>query len=276
MTVFIEYVLIDNFVIDYMILKATFLITGFPCSKGRLFLCAFLGSLFALFYPMLKIGTILLTVIKILFGMLLVLLAVKKISLKRYYVTALIFILLTFLTGGAIIGLSSIFGVSLGSEFLISTIIFIVALTMKLLTKIIKYVYRQKNVKAFTYRVGIEIGANKIDCVGFLDTGNGLYDGESPVIVCDKKFIKNFNLDVKALKNIKELDFQTVDGKSRMISLKTDKVLIYNGDKLNIFNNVTLCVAKGGVGTGYDVILHPELLEDRYDNSTNQQTEKVS
>ena len=69
MKVYIEYVLIDNFVIDYLLLKATFAVTGYPYSKGRLFLCAFLGSLFALLYPLIPVGEPFITISKILFGL---------------------------------------------------------------------------------------------------------------------------------------------------------------------------------------------------------------
>ena len=54
MIVYIEYVLIDNFIIDYLMLKATFNLTGMPVKKRRLFLCAFLGAAIALMYPLMQ------------------------------------------------------------------------------------------------------------------------------------------------------------------------------------------------------------------------------
>ncbi len=276
MTVFIEYVLIDNFVIDYMLLKATFAVTGYPYSKGRLFLCAFLGSIFALFYPLLPISGVLLSAIKILFGMILVLIPAKLKSIKRYYIMLAVFLLLTFLLGGAIMGTYLLFGVKNSSEFLVTTVFIPAYLLIKCIVNVVKSLYKQKDVKALQRTVEICFGDLKLKGIGFFDTGNGLFDGENPVIVCSKNFAKQIFCRVDLLKCAKQLAFKTVSGESKMLSFSLDNIVIYNEDKVNIFSNVTLCVAKGGVGVGYDVILHPALMEDDYDKCDNKQIKKVS
>ncbi|MBP5466574.1 MAG: sigma-E processing peptidase SpoIIGA, partial [Clostridia bacterium] len=52
MTVYVEYVLIDNFFIDLMLFNTAFKITGQKVSRMRLILCSAFGAAFAFFYPL--------------------------------------------------------------------------------------------------------------------------------------------------------------------------------------------------------------------------------
>ena len=75
MTVYVEYVIINNLIIDYMMLKATFSLTRTEYRKRRLFICAFLGALISLIYPLIEAHFLILTSVKVLSGVLIVLLA---------------------------------------------------------------------------------------------------------------------------------------------------------------------------------------------------------
>ena len=122
MTVYIEYVIIENLVIDFFMLKATFLLKGKKQKSFRLFLCALLGAGIALVYPLIEVSPIILTAIKIASGLLIILLANEYKTWKAFYVNALVFFSLTFLTGGAIIGLCSIFNVDYQTEIFLAFI----------------------------------------------------------------------------------------------------------------------------------------------------------
>ena len=120
MTVYIEYVFIDNLIIDYLLFKATFTLTGNGYNKGRLLFCAFLGGVFALLYPLISAHTVIVTVIKVLFGLLIMLLANSYRTKKNFYVNTVVFFGLTFLVGGAIIGVFSLLGLEYSAEFSIA------------------------------------------------------------------------------------------------------------------------------------------------------------
>ena len=82
MTVYIEYVLIDNFVIDYLLLKTTFSLARAKVKRGRLAVCATLGAAISLFYPLIE-GVLAVSIpLKFCVGLLLVSLARKHQSLK--------------------------------------------------------------------------------------------------------------------------------------------------------------------------------------------------
>jgi hypothetical protein len=68
----------------------------------------------------------------------------------------------------------------------------------------------------------------------------------------------------------------TVNGSKQNLAIELQAVKIYNLDKPNIFNNVTLCVVKENVGDGYDVILHPALIKGESNEQTIVKVEKVS
>ncbi len=268
MTVYIEYVLIDNFVIDYLMLKASFTLTASSVSKVRLFLCAFFGALFALFYPLINLHTVLLTVIKICFGLLMVLVAGKFKSKKDFYVTAIVFFVYTFLTGGAIIGIFTLLGLPYSSEISIAVMVLPVYLVFTGVTKVAKFLYRQKDVNCYLRKIEISAFGKTKQGVGFFDTGNELFDGDNPVIVCNESFAREFlGGDISKIK-LKKINVNTVNGQKQNIAFNIEQIKIYNGENLNIFSNVTLCVSKEKVGRNYDVILHPSLKESNDEQDT--------
>ncbi len=275
MTVYIEYVLIDNFIIDYLMLKASFLLTVSSASKIRLLFCAFLGAIFALLYPLLTVNTLLLTAIKVCFGLLMVLLAGKFRNKKDFIVTAITFFCYTFLTGGAVIGVFNLLSIPYSSEISIALMVLPVYFIFTGITKVVKFLYRQKDACGYLRRVEITaFGITKLG-VGFYDTGNELYDGDNPVIVCNKSFAKEFlGGSLKELK-LKRISVNTVNTTEQNIAFNIDEIRIYNGDEPNIFKNVTLCVSKQSVGRNYDVILHSALKENNYEQASVK-TEKVS
>ncbi len=276
MTVYIEYVLIDNFIIDYLMLKASLLLSATTVSRVRLLFCAFLGAIFALFYPLISVNTLLLTLIKICFGLLLVLIAGKFKSKKDYYVTAVTFFVYTFLTGGAVIGIFNIFGIPYSSEISIAVMVIPVYFIFKGITSVVKFLYRQKDINCYIREVEITAFGVSKKCKGFFDTGNELYDGDKPVIVCGKKIAQSFfDGNIGNIK-LKKLTVNTVNGKEENIAFNIEQIKIYNLNKRNIFNNITLCVSKKSVGRNYDVILHPSLKEICDDEQATIKTEKVS
>lgn len=274
MTVYIEFVLVDNFIIDYLLLKATYATTGISVKKGRLFLCAFLGAIVALIYPLITIKP-LSVALKVLCGLLLPLIAAEYETRRSYFVNTLIFFLYTFLTGGAIIGIFLVFGINYSAEISIALMFLPVYLLISGVREVIKHIYKQRTVFSCIYSVSLTLKGKTVNARGFMDTGNGVYDGENPVIVCGKRFFQTLIGDNFYKIKSKKITLSTVSGKSENFAFILDQLVIYLGDKPNIFNNVTLVVTKT-VGDGYDVILHPAFLEDLYDKTDATSIKKIS
>lgn len=276
MTVYVEYVLINNFIIDYLMLKATFVLTGITSSRRRLLLCAFLGAVVALSYPLLSQIKILEFTYKVFSGLLIVLLSSKRWTLRSYFINTAVFFCYTFLLGGAITGVFNLLSISTDYEFLSAFIAAIVYVFYRTFGSIVNYIYRQKEIRSLIYDVEIQIAQKREKCKGFLDTGNLVYYQNRPVVVCDVSFAKRFIGENFNKIKFKKIIFDTVNGTSENIAIDVDEIVIYISDKPNIFKNVTLAVAACSVGDGYDLILHPFLIKE-YDNEKgNVMVEKVS
>ena len=274
MTVYIEYVIINNVIIDYLMLKATFVLTGNPIRKRRLFLCAFLGGVIALIYPALEINQTILTLVKIMSGVLIVLLAGQYKSVKNFYVNAIIFFFCTFLTGGVIMGVFNLFGIEAQSEFIVAGIVIPVYLVLRFFGEVVKYFFKRKNVESLIYEVEISLNSKKLKVKGFLDTGNSLFDNGEPVIICDKHFAKKNFADQIVKMKFKKIEVLTATGRRENLAFKLDRLVLYNGNKEHIYENVTVCISHVNFD-GYDLILHPDLLEEDIKDENVVNIEKV-
>ncbi len=275
MVVYVEYVLIDNIIIDYMLLKAIFLILGRQIKKIRLIVSASFGGVFALILPMIENFPFVEIPYKLATGLFMVIIADKRFTFRSFYLSALTFFGLTFLTGGAITGIYNLLGLDYNSELSIATVFIPAYLMIKLAIKLIKYFYRKKTDMNFTYKVSLSVGKTTLTAQGFLDTGNTLYEGVNPVILCGKSFAKKLIGDDMIRVNPRKINLTTASGSSQNFAFTADEFLIYNGTQLNIYNNVTVCVASDNLFDGYEIILHPKLLKEKEDASAFD-VEKVS
>ena len=172
-------------------------------------------------------------------------------------------------------GVFSILNIPYSSEISIALMVIPVYLILRAVSEVIKFIYQRKDVQSFTYQVEISLMSNVIKARGFVDTGNGLYDRDSPVIVCGKKFFKKLVGNNVVKLKLKKIKISTVLKNGESFAVKLDYIKIYIIDKPNIYNNVTLAVVSKGIGEGYDVILHPALL-GREQDEFNEKIEKVS
>lgn len=266
MTVYIEYVLINNFLIDYLMLKATFATTSVKYSKGRLFLCAFFGALISCVFPLIEKHALISTVVKVLSGLLIVLISSKFKNAKSYYLHAVLFFGYTFFCGGALLGIFNLFGIDYSKEYLIGVMAIPVYAVLRPILSVIKYIYRRKNVISNLLDVEICAFKTSVKCKGFIDTGNSVYHENCPVIFCEKAFaLKFISASIKDIK-IKKISVGTVNGAKQKTAFNLSEIKIYNGEKVNIHTNVIMCVVDN-VGEGYDVILHPNLLVEDNDET---------
>lgn len=276
MTVYIEYVIIDNFIIDYLLLKTSLALSSVKVKRARLFFCALLGAGFSLLLPIISVSVVILALVKVLFGLLMVMLSAKFRSKREFYISSLFFFCFTFLTGGVILGVYSLLGLPYSTELSIAIMFLPVYFIVKGLRAVIKYVYRKKDVAGLIVDVELTVLERSITAKGFYDTGNGVYDGDNPVIICSKRFIKGFLEPLLPRLKFKKIELSTVNKKGQNVAISLQELKIYNSDRVNIFNNVTLVIVAKSVGDGYDVILHPALIEGGKYGQVDAKIEKVS
>lgn len=274
MTVYVEYVFLDNFFIDLMLFKAAYKITGKSVSRARLIVCSLFGAAFALVYPLITENVFIVFAAKILFGLFLTFCAAKFSSAKDYAAFTAVFIGLTFFVGGMVMGVFSLFSLDYSSEYSVALIILPAFVAIDGINKLVRFFYRRKDLAALTVKVKIVCGGKSVEITGFFDTGNSLYDGLSPVIIVSRKAVAPL-ISPALIKTAGFTVVSTAVAKEKKISFKPDELRIYSGGKENIFNNVRVCVVNKTF-SGYDAILHPALMETENEREFAFKTQKIS
>ena len=179
MAVYIEYVLLDNIIIDYLLLKYTFKLVRGKSGFWRLFFCAVLGAAFAAILPLVALPGWAAIPIKIAFSAALVWAAGNYATKKSYIFSFIVFNLYTFLLGGSVTGIFNIFGLPLDREYSVGLVIAAAYGLIRLTHKGVEAVYRRRNIYAYVSECEITLNGQTIKAKGFLDTGNRLYDRET-------------------------------------------------------------------------------------------------
>jgi len=104
MTVYIEYVILDNLLIDLLIIYLTSSLLKIHFNKVNILLSALIGTAFAVVMPFISLNSYVLFFLKLSVGMTMVL-VLKKFSFGKFVITFVTFISLTFMMGGMCFGL---------------------------------------------------------------------------------------------------------------------------------------------------------------------------
>lgn len=271
MQVYIEYVIIDNLIIDYLLLKVSLKCSRVRTSFLRLSLSSVIGTAVAVIMPLFDMKFIFTVIIKILLGALMVVTSGKFDGYIQAVKTYLFFLLFTALGGGVIIALFNFadidyeryFSLNYNSFMPIGISIFIVFILTKITSKLVTDLLKSRDIAPFVRRCEIICNNKKYKINGYIDSGNRLFDGASglPIIVLSKRAGDELS-KLNILKNyVKSLSISTVTGKSDIKIFVIDKLVIYNGVTKNIYSNVL--IGKGNVNFekegGYDLLLSPSL-----------------
>lgn len=260
MEVWIEQVLFDNIIINFLILFCTVKLLKLECGKLRIFFSAFLGACFSLTFPLIVMPAFLFVFVKLLVGVVLILLLFKqKQKFKNYLITFITFLFLTFLFGGACYGIilmlnATFLGINNGIvynyDFPISLIVLICFLMFYLLLNLFAQFYRKKQINNFIYKI-VFVNNNKSICTtAFFDSGNKLIDDKTQKAI----IIISLNLSQKIFEKINivnlisgnlanEMRFKeiiTASKKQKILIKDVEKVEIFIDDKPHIYTNVPL------------------------------------
>ncbi len=273
MQVYIEYVIIDNLIIDYLILSLSLRISNCKTNKIKLILSSIIGTIVAVVMPFFNINYLYLFLVKILLALLMCYVAGSYLSIKKYLITVGSFLGVTFLFGGLIFAIFYLadvdfekgFNFNYDSAFPIGFTILIIYIVYVFLKRLIVKLLKIKGISPFVRKCILVVQGKRISVVGFIDSGNRLFDAKTglPVIVGSKAlFIKIESLNAK-IKDVGNIQIKTVNGESQIKIYLLDKLLIYNGQSVNIYNNVLIGRANSDFNdqVKYELLLNPSLIE---------------
>lgn len=180
MTIYVEYALIENFLIDGMILYLSLRGAKINFKWKKLLFSAFVGAIFALLFPLLSLQNLLSYFLKFSMGFLLCLLAFPPIKNKndvgRYALSCALFFLLSFAFAGAIFALYNNFSFSENGYQTAQTPVAIVlcfgVAFFIFSVQLGKKIYKKQTIFRHVYDCAILYGKRRVAILGFFDSGN--------------------------------------------------------------------------------------------------------
>lgn len=271
MEIYIEYLIVDNLVVDSFILKLIELTNGFKIAKKNKFLVMFFGVIIALVMPYFYSYQVFLWIYRLVTSIILVLMIKKYKKLNDFISYYILFITYTFLIGGLCYGLINLLNIKHSAttlllynfEFPIGIFGIIFYIGLCFLKFVINLIKNKLKVTELKYEILLENNGKKIRAIGFFDTGNSLtIDNKGIIIIsintflrlCDDMDLKNFE-DLGMCKNSRYIEVKGIGGAEKCFSFEVDKVVINNVT----YENFRVIVAKKNF-KDFDCILHRDFV----------------
>lgn len=265
MKIVIEYVLIENFLINLIVLKTVSL---FLKEKGRLFfLSALIGAVVTLLCPLLNLTTFGSFLLQFGFAIFYVCISFKFSSFKKFCTLYFAYFVSAFLYGGA-----CFFFEGLTNQNSLLIILLVVVFVFLVVQTLCRKRQKKKNLEVFCFDIKFVIGGTEHSFKAFLDSGNFLSDPITGKPVCLINFrafstlfseieledILRKNDKLKKLKFAHYINFNTLNAHDKILVFQVDEMKI--GDKTFERPTLGLSLKNFNQTFGTDVILHNEFL----------------
>ena len=251
MKIYIEQVLLTNFIIDFCILTMTSKMIFSHSNYRRIALSALFGSISSIILPY-CINAWLVNLLKILTAVIM-LQILKPSNKKQLFMSFLSLLSLSYIIGGAIL---SHFGSNNSGGYTVSNISLPLIFTLTIICtfvcgKLVAWIKTRIIANSNILSTTLVHNSNSIIVKGMIDSGNALYDNNQPVSIINfGTFSKLTNVsleeylnnDFSKLTNAHFIDAHTISG-SRKILVFTIKEMHLNSAKTKIFKNVSLGVS---------------------------------
>lgn len=245
MKMYIDLFFIFNVIMDYIIIMSTSILLKRRTSYIRMILSSLIGGIssLVLFTSLNKIVIEIVSIVIMVF----ISFGYKGI---RYLINNILYMyILSTLLGGIIY----LFNIKVSNSMFLTYLIIIV-ISIEIMILYIKENKKMRSIYNNYYKVDIYFkDREKLSLIGFVDTGNNLYDPykKRPVIIVPNKYIKE---DKYIL-----VPYHTINGNGLLKCIKPDIIFIdgigYKGDVLIGFSD------SFNFGDGVDVILHKDIMK---------------
>ena len=242
---YIDLFFIFNVIIDYIIIMSTSILLKRRTSYIRMILSSLIGGISSLVL-FTSLNKIVIEVASIII-MVLISFGYKGI---RYLINNILYMyILSTLLGGIIY----LFNIKVSNSMFLTYLIIIV-ISIEIMILYIKENKKMRSIYNNYYKVDIYFkDREKLSLIGFVDTGNNLYDPykKRPVIIIPDKYIKE---DKYIL-----VPYHTVNGNGLLKCIKPDIIFI---DGIGYKGNVLIGFSDSfNFGDGVDVILHKDIMK---------------
>ena len=221
MRIYIDLFFLFNTIMDIIIITSVSILLKRNTTYKRILISSLLGGLSSLML-FTSINRLLLELITII---LMITIAFKYKNIRYFLTNMLYTYILSILLGGLIYLFNSKVTLNIYLNYLV-----IIILSIEVMTLYIKENKKIKNTYNNYYKVDIYFkDKEKISLIGFLDTGNNLYDPykKRPIILVDKKYQKEDKFIL--------VPYHTINGEGLLKCIKPEKVYI---EKIGYKNNL--------------------------------------
>ena len=241
MIIYVDLVFLLNILLDFILLMGVSVILTRNTKIKRLLLGSLVGGISTIIL-FINISGLLSFIFKIILGLLMVLVTYGYHSFKYTFNNLFYLYSLSFSIGGVMYLLMD----KPYYNYCVLVIGFIIVLYLY-----IKMIKKYQTNYTNYYKVKIIIKGKLYDVVGFLDSGNKLYDTykKRPVVILDKKIKYN-------LEDIIYVPYTSLNNSSVLKCLKTDKIIINN----QVFKNYLVGLSNKKINIdGINCILHSKM-----------------
>lgn len=275
MTLYIEYILLDNITLDYMLLGLIGTIQKRKLKKSRRILSSLIGAVFAIFLPYLVKYKVLAIVYKVMCAMLMILALRSHKTFRSYMWDVCLLFFFTFLFGGVFVGVLGIMGVEYSTNSLLlynfdiplGVFLLIFYIGFWLLKKVIEALNTQVKYNNFTHQITLIDNNKEVSGIGYMDSGNVLTrDGEAVSIISSELFFKLYenyssykflfrNIDHSILKNASYMSIKSLSRAEKYLSFRIDKLVIDQKE----YKNACVAVSLGNF-KAFDCIINSQFI----------------
>ena len=248
MKVYIEPVLISNFVIDFCIMLIISKIVFSSISIKRIIFSSIFGSISVLMYPFCA-NPILLNILKILSAIIMIQI-LRPISRKQLFLSTLTMFCLSYIFGGAILsnfGSASLGGYTIKNDLNIWIILTIIIILSFIICQIIKWLKSKIITNSNIYIAELTLNNKSINIKSFIDSGNSLHDNNQPVnLINFDTFSKLTNVNLEqyltnqfSLNDAHYISANTIAGSKKILVFTIDSLTLHRKTS-QTFKNIKL------------------------------------
>jgi len=245
MRIYIDLFFLFNVVMDMIIIMSVSILLKRNTNYFRIIMSSLIGG-FSSLILFTSVDKIVIEILSIIF-MVLIAFGYRNI---RYMIKNIIYVyMLSILLGGLIY----LFNIRVTTNVLFSYLIIIV-ISSEVMILYIKENKKMKNIYNNYYKVDIYFkGKEKLSLIGFVDTGNNLYDPykKRPIILVSNKYIRDDKFIL--------VPYHTISGEGLLKCIKPDIIFI---DGIEYKDNVLVSFSDSpNLIEGIDVILHKDFMK---------------
>lgn len=306
MYIIVEYLLLENFIINYLILRLTKLLNRVDIKNKRLLFGAMISSLYSLvfFYPKLEVFTK--GFWKVIFSMIIIRISFKKVGIKQFFRLLMSFYIGSFIFAGATLGVfflkinkynSINYYIEKLNKFPVINLIIGISFSFIMAIIIFKYLNFRKLKDNYIADIDIYYKDKILSLKALLDTGNSLVDPitQNKVIIVEYEKLKellpreiheplyfleysNFNdmentlLEINNYIKLIPIPFKSIGKSGIIFGFKSDKICIKYMNSNIIRQDILIGIYKDkfNESLGYNGLLNYEIIDGGMKNEVFQ------